>query len=95
MRETRTRVGLVLSVLVIPLLLAVAVLAATDYDLSWHVVGDGGGYAEGGSYCLNATIAQPVAGPSTGGTYHLLAGFWSFAGPVDYTIHLPLALRNH
>jgi hypothetical protein len=46
-----------------------------DYDLSWSVIGGGGGTSSGGDFELSATIGEPEAGASSGGDYELLGGF--------------------
>ena len=52
-----------------------------DYDLSWSVIGGGGGTSSGGDFELSATIGEPEAGASSGGDYELLGGFWP-GGPL-------------
>lgn len=68
------------------------------YDLTWNTV-DGGGYtfSGDGDFAVGGTIGQPDAGAmsDSGGTYALSGGFWSGAGPVEYSIYLPLVLRGY
>ena len=86
---------LVLVLLLTALLLtAAAVSAAADtaaaaapLDLSWTVIGAGGGHAASTSYSLDATLGQPFVGMSSNGGVTLSAGFWQY---VDYRIYLPL-----
>ena len=52
-----------------------------DYDLSWSVIGGGGGVSSGGSYVLGGTIGQREAAYSAGGDDELLGGFWP-GGPL-------------
>jgi len=69
---------------------------STAYDLSWWTV-DGGGYTftTGGDYSLGGTIGQPDAGGElSGGGYTLSGGFWGGA-PAEYSIYLPLVLKNY
>ncbi|MHC4575507.1 MAG: hypothetical protein ACYS76_15520 [Planctomycetota bacterium] len=54
-----------------------------DYDLSWSVIGGGGGVSSGGDFELSATIGEPEAGASSGGDYELLGGFWP-GGPLCF-----------
>jgi hypothetical protein len=51
--------------------------ALAGYTLDWWTV-DGGGatFSTGSSYSLGATIGQPDAGTSTGGSYTLDGCFW-------------------
>ncbi len=67
---------------------------APSYTLDWWTV-DGGGatFNTGGSYSLGATIGQPDAGTSSGGSYTLAGGFWGGAAAGAHTILLPLILR--
>jgi len=73
------------------------------YDLSWNVIGSGGGASNGGVYSLSGTAGQPDAGPHTGGAYNLLSGFWAFGGvsvtaiggPREGEASAPLAFRLH
>ncbi len=46
-----------------------------------------------GEVSLHATLGQPMIGPSSQGLYHLCAGFWCGTA-IEYTIYLPLTLRN-
>lgn len=50
------------------------------YDLSWNVIGSGGGASNGGVYTLSGTAGQPDAAAHAGGAYNLLSGFWAFDG---------------
>jgi putative copper export protein len=74
------------------LAVAVPVLAQSSpgYDLSWHVVGGGGGRLEGTAYTLHGTAGQPVVDLLPGGGYVLAGGFW--VGGI-YRVYLPLTLR--
>lgn len=88
-------IGGVLSLL---LLLALPALArpqpaplADTYDLSWNVIGGGGtSFTTAGNYTLGATIGQSAAGPLSGGSYNLNAGFWQ---PANFSVYLPIVLK--
>jgi hypothetical protein len=60
----------------------------SGYDLARYTI-DGGGAmnSSGGS------IGQPDAGSQSGGTYTLNGGFWGGAS-INYSIYLPLTLKN-
>ena len=60
-------------------------------DLSWTVLGAGGGHAASTSYSMDATLGQPFVGPSSGALARLAAGFWQDMG---YRVYLPLVLRS-
>jgi len=84
--------------LAVTLLLSTTIAAAQgSYSLTRHVVGGGGGRASGGAYALESTLGQPVAGPLSGGTYSLNAGFWSAPGAPSqgYRVYLPLILHRY
>jgi hypothetical protein len=67
----------------------------TGYTLDWWTV-DGGGQTgpDGTGYTLSGTIGQPDADAWSGGGYTLSGGFWG-GGVVEYTVYLPVILRNH
>jgi hypothetical protein len=70
-----------LMTLVTLLLLTLFALASAQsgggYDLTWNVLGSGGGSNSGGGYTLNGTLGQPAAGTLNGDGYILVSGFWS------------------
>lgn len=53
-----------------------AALAASGPAIGWQVIAGGGAPASGGAITLNATLGQPLIGPSTGGTVSLGSGYW-------------------
>jgi len=67
----------------------------SGYDLSWYTL-DGGGatFSTGGSYSLGGSIGQADAGSLSGGSYTLNGGFWAGMSIANYTIYLPLTLKN-
>jgi hypothetical protein len=80
------------------LVTGVAWTSSASYDLTWWTVDAGGGtFSTGGVYSLGGTAGQPDAGVLSGGVYTLAGGFWS-GGAValpEYSIYLPLVLRNY
>jgi hypothetical protein len=67
------------------------------FDLSWHVVSNGGGpVASSSSFQLNGTVGQPGVGTGlvTGGSRQIGPGFWYGVGGGS-TIYLPLVMRNY
>ena len=93
-------IGLVLALVAVALLLTGSVPTVraqreTGYTLDWWTV-DGGGQTapDGSGYTLSGTIGQPDADGWSGGGYTLSGGFWG-GGGVEYTVYLPLILRNH
>ena len=91
--QTRT------TLLVLAGLLVLSTLTSANesgYTLSRWTVDGGGGTTRGSGYILRGTIGQPDAGVLESGGYTLSGGFWvGGARPVEYSIHLPLVLRNH
>lgn len=51
-------------------------LVSTNYDLSWHVIGGGGGAMESASYALRSTVGQ-IIGHSGSDNYRMEAGYWN------------------
>ena len=64
------------------------------YSIDWYTI-DGGGAmnSSGGSYSLSGSIGQPDAGTLGNGSYSLVGGFWGGAA-INYTVYLPLVLKN-
>jgi hypothetical protein len=65
------------------LLLALALPAFAQYEITPWTVDAGGGQTTGGVYAVTGTIGQPDAGVQTGGSYTLFGGFWSLAAVVQ------------
>ena len=49
---------------------------STNYDLSWHVIGGGGGAMNSASYVLRSTVGQ-IIGLSSSDNYRMEAGYWN------------------
>lgn len=55
---------------------ASGLVAQSGYSLSWDLLGSGGGESSGGTYHLQDSVGQAVAGgPATGGSFQLDSGF--------------------
>ena len=86
---------LTLAVFLLPLSLTLA--NGPDYTLDWWTV-DGGGatFSTGDGYTLGGTVGQLDAGVMEGDPYTLQGGFWpGGTAAVEYTVYLPLTLRNY
>lgn len=74
------------TVLLAPIILAIASWAAADTEISWYTIDGGGGTSTGGGFELSGTIGQPDAGSPTlamtGGEFELVGGFWPGAGSI-------------
>ncbi len=91
--------GKLVLVLALCLLLAAAIPAlaqvSAHYDLSWHVIGGGGGESTSAAHLLRGTVGQALTGTSLSSSHMLCSGFWcSGAAVVSYHIYLPLVLRG-
>jgi hypothetical protein len=87
--------SLLLAVIAVAVLGVFSAFALDSDSLKWWTV-DGGGatFSTGGSYHLGGTIGQPDAGPSSGGTYTLVGGFWGGdPSMANHQIYLPLIRR--
>jgi hypothetical protein len=78
------------------LLVAAAALAANGYEITRSVTSGGGSRLLGGTYVLEGTVGQAVAGESSDAMRQLCSGFWcedmvSHQGKV----YLPALLRYH
>jgi hypothetical protein len=49
--------------------------SSADYDLTWNVIGGGGGPVDSASYTMRSTVGQTAIGYSTN-SYELGAGYW-------------------
>jgi hypothetical protein len=65
----------------------------TAYAGEIHVIGGGGGHSAAGTFVLDATVGQAVAGEVHNAPMDLCSGFWCW-GWV-YSIHLPLIVRDN
>jgi hypothetical protein len=82
--------------LLISLALAGAALAqtSTNYDLTWHVMGSGGGSMNSTSYAVRGTMGQVIVGDVGSPSYILRSqGYW-YPSP-GYCVYVPLALKLH
>jgi PKD repeat protein len=50
-------------------------MGSLNYDLSWNVIGGGGGFLSSPSYSMGSTVGQ-IPGFSTSSSYKLQSGFW-------------------
>ena len=96
MQNTRHRITLkIVLILAACLALVTPVLAqvSATFDLSWHVIGSGGGQMGGPGHTIAGTIGQPTVGTMGGSGHALCSGFWCGI-PAEYRVYLPLTLRN-
>jgi hypothetical protein len=72
---------------------AQTILPADPAGIGWWVLSAGGGSASSGSVTLNATLGQPVVGPSAGGSVGLTSGYWVTSPGISTMIYLPVINR--
>jgi PKD repeat protein len=53
----------------------VSAMGSLNFNLSWSVIGGGGGFLSSPSYSMGSTVGQ-TAGLSTSTSYKLQSGFW-------------------
>jgi hypothetical protein len=84
--------------LLICLALALTAVAQVSglYDLSWHVIGGGGGRMESpGGHQLRGTAGQSLTGAmQSAGAHALCSGYWPCGVADEHRIFLPLVARN-
>lgn len=89
----KRQIAIACGILLFLLLSGIVALALNGYELNWYVIGGGGDATTGGSYALGSTVGQPVAGPVSGGSYQLNAGFWQETPPGGFRVFLPVMLK--
>ena len=92
MTKTRMMLG---TLVITSLLFAGVALAAAIPSIDWWVIGGSGGSASAGSYSLDGTVGQAVAGTDSNGDIELCAGFWCRPAEERHEIYLPLTLQNY
>lgn len=83
----------------VAIVVAGTALAVNSYDLSWSVVSSGGGTAQSGSFAVEGTLGQGVAGAGAIGGYDLCSGFRCVAVSATAihtatTAYLPLIAKS-
>jgi hypothetical protein len=92
----KSKVSILVLALVLSLLVVGSALANNGIERPRWVVSGGASDSTGsGGVALRATLGQPVVGivAGSGGDVTLGQGFW-FGGTSEYSIYLPLVLRQ-
>jgi hypothetical protein len=94
-RRVALRVGVVTlaGIAFLTMVLIAVAQVSSNYDLSWHVIGGGGGGMESAGHTMHGTLGQPMTGVSTSGGHTLCSGFWCGVGSRESTVYVPLVLR--
>jgi hypothetical protein len=80
-------------VLVALVLLASAALAANGLAIPRQLIGGGGGSIQSGTFALQGSVGQAVAGGVGHGSFGVGSGFWRETVRI-YPVYLPLVVRN-
>ncbi len=86
---------ILLAILCLSLAVAVPALAqvSANYDLSWHVIGGGGGQSASAGHTLQGTAGQSLTGMMSSSGHTLCSGFWC-GGTAQYRVYMPLVVRS-
>ena len=68
-------------------------ISSDNYAVPWDARWGGGGLTSSANYAVNGTVGQGVIGRTGGTNYGVEAGYW-YGAIVEYSIYLPLVLRN-
>lgn len=67
---------------------------SVNNDLSWHVIGGGGGTMESAGHTVQGTLGQPVTGQAASSGHTLCSGFWCGEGAGEFKVYVPLIIRE-
>ena len=67
--------GLLILLGLLCLIATTSAMGSLNFDLSWNVIGGGGGFLSSPSYSMGSTVGQ-ITGLSTSTSYKLQSGFW-------------------
>ena len=76
MSTRRAAILLVASLVGLAALGVVLAQSSTNFDLSWNVLGGGGGGSSSANFDLGGTVGQTAPGTSMSSGFRLDAGFW-------------------
>jgi len=96
MKQNRFAIFVTLLAFLLVFTIGAAVLAqsSANFDISWHVIGNGGGEASSASYQVNGTIGQGVTSqPSAdSANFTVNSGYWAVGAGT--AIYLPLIISD-
>lgn len=94
MKKCRCTIALALICMLLVIGTALAGSSA-NYAVDWQVLSSGGAPAVSGSeaVALNGSLGQLVVGVASSASSELCAGFWCGTA-IEYSVYLPLVLRN-
>lgn len=91
--KSKAKIAALTIVLLLVLVSTSSAGSSTQYAIEWDVASAGGTPMSSSTYGLQGTIGQPAQGTSSSSNYVLCAGYWCGID-ADYTIYLPLILRD-
>ena len=66
---------------------------SANYDLSWNVIGGGGGPMDSASFVMRSTVGQ-IIGLSSSDNYQLRAGYWNEISAVPIPMPTPTQIKQ-
>jgi hypothetical protein len=69
-------------------------LGSDHFDLSWNVLGAGGGTSTSAHFSLSSTIGQAAVGEKSSPHFESCTGFWCGLRDFIYEIFLPLIMKG-
>lgn len=96
MKKNHLAIFLVLAALLLLFAAGAAVVAqsSANFDLSWNVIGNGGGDASSASYAISGTVGQGMVGQTAvdSANFTLNSGYWTASSFTR--IYLPTVIKN-
>ena len=73
---------------------AVVAQSSANFDLSWNVIGNGGGEASSARYAVSGTVGQGTVGQTVvnSANFPLNSGYWTADSTMQ--IYLPTIINN-
>ncbi len=90
----RTLLACILLIFLITAGVVVLAQSSASFDLSWHVVGSGGGESNSADFKVQGTIGQSIASPryADSADFVVASGYWAVG--TNSTVYLPLITKN-
>lgn len=94
MKKNHFAVLLLLMILLFVVGTVVVAQSSANFDLSWNVIGNGGGEANSARYAVSGTVGQGVVGQTAvnSANFSLNSGYWTAGSTMQ--IYLPTIIKN-
>lgn len=99
MKRKHKQILLIIAGILLLFVVGTAVLAQTSagFNLTWHVIGSGGGQSTSASYKVNGTIGQslpslPNVNTHSSSNFSLQSGYWSAHSGT--AVYLPIIVKH-